>query len=69
MKQNRVMMMDADASAEYLTKEVNDAQIQNLLTNINDSIHKIANSPDFNDEKFMAQSGIAMRFKLVGFEN
>ena len=63
------MMMDADASAEYLTKEVNDAQIQNLLTNINDSIHKIANSPDFNDEKFMAQSGIAMRFKLVGFEN
>lgn len=69
MKESRVMIVDADASAEYLTKEVNDTQIQNLLTNINDSIHKIANSPDFNDEKFMAQSGIAMRFKLVGFEN
>jgi len=40
-----------------------------MLSNINDTIHKIANSPDFNDEKFMAQSGIALRYKLVGFEN
>jgi SPP1 family phage portal protein len=40
-----------------------------MLKNINDTIHKIANSPDFNDEKLLAQSGIAMRYKLVGFEN
>ncbi len=69
MKQNRVLMMDADASAEYLTKSISDTQIQNMLKDINDSIHKIANSPDFNDEKLLAQSGIAMRYKLVGFEN
>ena len=69
MKQNRVLMMDADAEASYLTKSVSDTQIENMLKNINDTIHKIANSPDFNDEKLMAQSGIAMRYKLVGFEN
>ena len=69
MKQNRVLVLDTDASAEYLTKSVSDTQIENMLKNINDTIHKIANSPDFNDEKLLAQSGIAMRYKLVGFEN
>ena len=69
MKQNRVLVLDSDASAEYLTKNVSDTQIENMLKNINDTIHKIANSPDFNDEKLLAQSGIAMRYKLVGFEN
>lgn len=69
MKQNRVLMLDPDASAEYLTKSVSDTQIQNMLANINDHIHKIANSPDFNDKDFMAQSGVALRYKLVGFEN
>lgn len=69
MKQNRVLMMDTDAEASYLTKSVSDTQIENMLKNINDTIHKIANSPDFNDEKLMAQSGIAMRYKLIGFEN
>lgn len=69
MKQNRIIIMDSDASAEYLTKSVSDTQIENMLKNINDTIHKIANSPDFNDEKLLAQSGIAMRYKLVGFEN
>ena len=40
-----------------------------MLKNINDTIHKIANSPDFNDDKFMSASGISMRYKLTGFEN
>lgn len=69
MKEHRVLMMDADADAHYLTKSIGDTQIQNMLQNVNDQIHKISASPDFNDDKFMAQSGIAMRYKLVGFEN
>lgn len=40
-----------------------------MLTNINDQIHKMSNCPDFNDEKLMAQSGIAMKYKLIGFNN
>lgn len=69
MKQNRVLIMDADCSAEYLTKSISDTQVQNLLTNIKEQIHKIANSPDLSDPNFAAQTGIAMRFKLIGFEN
>jgi len=69
MKKNKVLMMDPDASAEYLTKTVSDTQVTNILNNFNEQIHKISNSPDFSDEKFMAQSGIAMRYKLIGFEN
>ena len=69
MKKNRVLLLDADAEASYLTKSITDTQIQNMLENINDQIHKISKSPDFNDDKLMAQSGIAMRYKLIGFEN
>ena len=68
-KRTRAFMIDSDADVSYLTKDISDTQIQNMLNNINDNIHKIANSPDFNDDKFMAQTGIAMRFKLVQFEN
>lgn len=68
-KRTRAFMIDSDADVSYLTKDISDTQIENMLNNINDSIHKIANSPDFNDDKFMAQTGIAMRFKLVQFEN
>lgn len=69
MKQNRVLILDSDADANYLTKNVNDTQITSILENINDQIHKIALSPDFNDDKFMSQSGVAMRYKLIGMEN
>lgn len=68
-KTRRAFMIDPDADISYLTKDTAAAQTHEILQNINDAIHKIANSPDFNDEKLLAQSGIAMRYKLVGFEN
>lgn len=69
MKQNRVLLMDTDAEASYLTKSVSDTQIENMLKNINDTIHKISNSPDFTEDTFMSQSGVAIKYKLIGFEN
>lgn len=69
MKQNRVLLLPADGSAEYLTKSISDTQIENMLSNLNDTIHKIANSPDFSQESFGTSSGIALRFRLLGFEN
>jgi len=62
-------MLDTDSGAEYLTKNINDTALQNILTIANNHIHTIANSPDFTDKDFMAQSGVALRYKLVGFEN
>lgn len=69
MRENRILIMDKEDSAEYLTKNISDTQIENMLKNLNDSIHVMANCPDFNDEKFMAASGIAIKQKLTGFEN
>lgn len=69
MKKNRVILLDEGATASYLTKAISDTQIENILKKINDNIHKISKSPDFSDEKLLAQSGIAMRYKLIGFEN
>ena len=69
MKENRALVIPEGGGAEYLTKSVSDTQIQNMLQNINDTIHKIANSPDFSQESFGVSSGIALRYRLLGFEN
>ena len=69
MKSNRVLIMDTDASAEFLTKNIEDTQVTNSLQNYNDQIYKISGCPDFTSDKLLAQSGIALRYKLVGFEN
>ena len=71
MKANRTILVDGDSDVTYLTKDINDTQIQNLLDNINTSIHTVSNSPDFSSEEFNSgvSSGIALQFKLVGFNN
>ena len=69
MKNHRLLIMDTDAEAEYLTKDVNDVQIRNMLQLVNDNIHKIACCPDFSQESFGTSSGIALRYRLLGFEN
>ena len=63
------MLLPQDGDAQYLSKSISDTQIENMLQNINDTIHKIANSPDFSQESFGTSSGIALRFRLLGFEN
>ena len=69
MRTNRVLILDPDSSADYLTKQINDSQIENMLDNIKQNIYKMSNCPDFSDREFMAQSGIALQYKLVGFSN
>ena len=69
MKENRVLVVPADASAEWLTKNANDTQIVNMLDNIKKNIFKVTACPDMADETFLAQSGTALAYKLVGFEN
>lgn len=71
MKESRTILIDGDSDVSYLTKNINDTQIQNLLENLNKSIHTISNSPDFSSEEFNSgvSSGIALQFKLVGFNN
>lgn len=69
MKENRVLILPIDAAAEWLTKNANDTQIVNMLDNIKKNIFKVTACPDMADETFLAQSGTALAYKLVGFEN
>jgi SPP1 family phage portal protein len=69
MKANRVLILPDGGNAEWLTKNANDTQIVNMLDNIKKNIFKITACPDMADETFLAQSGTALAYKLVGFEN
>ena len=70
MKENRVLILPEGASAAWLTKNANDAQVENILKRIHDSIYRIAQCPDFSSETFVGgvSSGIAIRYRLTGME-
>lgn len=70
MKEDRVLCLPKDAKAEYLTKNINDTQIENILTRIHDSIYRIAQCPDFSSESFVGgvSSGVAIAYRLTGME-
>jgi SPP1 family phage portal protein len=69
MKESRVLILPSGAQAAWLTKNANDTQIVNLLENLKKNIFKVTACPDMADENFLAQSGTALAYKLVGFEN
>ena len=69
MKENRVLVLPETAQASWLVKNANDTQIVNILENIKKNIYKVTACPDMADETFLAQSGTALAYKLVGFEN
>ena len=70
MKRNRVLLLPEGAKANWLTKNANDAQVENILKRIHDSIYRIAQCPDFSSESFVGgvSSGIAIRYRLTGME-
>ena len=70
MKENRVLVLPEGATASWLTKSASDAQVENILKRIHDSIYRIAQCPDFSSESFVGgvSSGIAIRYRLTGME-
>lgn len=70
MKENRVLVLPEGATAEWLTKNANDAQTENILKRLHESIYRIAACPDFSSESFIGgvSSGIAIQYRLTGME-
>ena len=70
MKENRVMVLPEGAKAYYITKNANDAQVENILKRAHESIYRIAACPDFSSESFVGgvSSGIAIQYRLTGME-
>lgn len=69
MKQNRILLLDEEGDVSYLTKDIKDTALNNMLDELNGKIHRVSNSPDFGDENFANASGISLKYKLIGFEN
>jgi SPP1 family phage portal protein len=60
---------DEKAGANYLTKQLSEADIEVLKNAIKADIHKFSLVPDLTDEKFAGNSsGVAMKYKLLGLE-
>lgn len=70
MKENRVLILPTGAKASWLTKTINDAQIENILQRLHASIYRTAACPDFSSESFVGgvSSGIAIQYRLTGCE-
>lgn len=70
MKANRVIVLPEGATAQYLTKAAQDAQVENILKRLHEGIYRIAQCPDFSGESFVGgvSSGIAIQYRLTGME-
>ena len=73
MKRHKCILLDGEehCDAKFLTKDVSDTQVKDILENLNTKIYAIAQCPDFSDNAIFgsATSGIALRYKLLNFEN
>lgn len=58
-----------DGRVEYLTKTINEGDVDVLRKNIEQDIHKISMVPNMSDQNFVGNSsGVAIRYKLITFE-
>lgn len=70
MKEQRVLLLPENTSAQWLTKSINDTYLENEKARLDDNIHKFSFCPALTDKDFAGNaSGVAMKYKLMGLEN
>ncbi|MCY8918054.1 phage portal protein [Bacillus atrophaeus] len=63
-------LYDEKDDVSYLTKDINDAIIENHLDRLEENILRFAKSVNFSDESFGGTvTGVAMKYKLMALEN
>ena len=70
LKESRMIAsIPADGKVEYLVKTLQENDVDVLRQNIENDIHKISMVPNMSDQNFVGNSsGVAIRYKLLGFE-
>ncbi len=69
LKNSRAMGLPADSKAEYVIKNINEADAEVLRKTIASDIHKFSMTPDLSDESFAGNSsGVAILYKILAFE-
>ncbi|MBR2766781.1 phage portal protein [Candidatus Saccharibacteria bacterium] len=70
LKRSRALSgIPQDGKVEYLTKAINEGDVDVLRKTIEQDIHKISMVPNMSDQNFVGNaSGVALRYKLLTFE-
>jgi SPP1 family phage portal protein len=69
IRKNKVMMLDMDGDASFLTRQFDESSLDVLRQAVVSDIHKISCVPDLTDESFSGNSsGVAIKYKLLGLE-
>ena len=70
MKSRRVLLLPQDGDAQWLLKQGDGAGDEAMKERLNADIHRFSGCPDMSDERFAGNaSGVALRYKLLQFEN
>lgn len=69
MKENRVMLLDDNGKAEWLTKTSANMELEETKKRLKEDIHSLSFVPNLSDQSFgNAASGEALKYKLFGLE-
>jgi len=69
LKRHKLLEMPEGAAVEYLTRQLDENSVEILRKSIENDIYRVAGIPNLADENFIGNaSGVAMRYKLLGFE-
>lgn len=70
LRRDRVLLLDDGGDAKWLTKSVNDSYIENLKTRIAKDIYRFSGTADIAEiDSGGLVSGVALKYRLVSFEN
>lgn len=69
VKKKKLLELDDDARAEYLTRTLDEGGMEILRTALKEDIYTFSHVPNLTDKNFAGNSsGVAMEYKLLGLE-
>lgn len=70
-RRERVLLVDEGGDARWLTKNTNDAYVENLKERISRDIYRFSSTVDLMDRTFTGGnlSGTALRYRMAAFDN
>jgi SPP1 family phage portal protein len=69
LKSKRIFEVDANGDVRFLTKDIPIEFFKEIKTTLQKEIIKQSQIPNFDEESFGTQSGIAIKYKLIDLEN
>ena len=69
LKQRKLLELDSDSRAEYLTRTLDEGGMEVLRAALKEDIYTFSHVPNLTDKNFAGNSsGVAMEYKLLGLE-